>query len=242
MRYAILIVLVFAPFSIAQGPAGSNTGNSAVGKTSEGPEIRLASAAVTAHGGEKLRQMRSLVINGSVDVTTSASAQAIPGTFTMVIAGDRYLFEIQTPFQTLRQSFDGVSTRSSMQGFALPPLTAIGFPLLTKVGKSGYAISGLSGNRKKGFRVTTPEGYYTDFLINEKSGAVTGFESSYEIRGRTVTTSAEIDKFRTIEGIIIPDRYAQRFDLGSLTAYASFKSREILVNTEIPDSIFGEPK
>lgn len=202
----------------------------------------MANAAVSAHGGEKLRKLRSLVVRGTVDVTTSASAQAIPGSFTMVIAGDKYLLEIQTPFQTLRQSFDGAAARSSIQGFALPPVTALGFPLLTKVGTEGYAISALNGARKKGFRVTTPEGFYTDFLINEKSGAVTGFESSYEIRGRTVTTSAEFDKFRTVEGVIIPERYAQRFDLGSLTAYANFKSKEILVNTDIPDSIFGEPK
>lgn len=53
-----------------------------------------------------------------------------------------------------------------------------------------------------------------------------------------MTTVVEIDKYKIVEGITVPERYAQRFDLGQMTAYANFKSKEILINTEISDEVF----
>ena len=61
---------------------------------------------------------------------------------------------------------------------------------------------------------------------------------SLEMNGRSITTSVEIDKYRVVEGITIPEKYSQRFDAEQLTVYADFKAKEIVVNSEIKDSIF----
>lgn len=200
-----------------------------------------AKATVAAHGGDKLKKMKSLVVRGTVDIT-GAFSQVIPATFVIVIAGDRYVFELNNPFQPLKQVFDGKSTYSS--GYEMPPVTSLGFPLLQKIGETGYVVAALSDakKRKKGFRVTTSDGFYTDFFVDEKTSQLKGYESSYDLNGRIVTTSVEIDEFLTVEGVIVPKKYSQRFDLGQMTFYANFKSREILVNSAIADDVFAMPK
>ncbi len=204
----------------------------------------LAKAALAAHGGDKLKQMKTLVIIGSVDVTTSAFNQVIPSTFVTIIAGERYNYAINNPFQPLKQVYDGKQTFSSIQGFSLPPITSLGFPLLPKIGETGYVIAALPEAKKKkvGFRITTPEGYYTDFFVDEKTSQIKGYESSYEYDGRTITTSVEIDKCLSVEGVLVPEKYSQRFDLGQLTAYAAFKAKDIKVNSPVADDVFAMPK
>ena len=116
--------------------------------------------------------------------------------------------------------------------------------LLTKFEEKDFAVAAVpeKTKTKNSFRITSPEGFYTDFFIEDKTGQVKGYESSYNINGREVTTSVEIDKIRVVEGVIIPERYSQRFDLGQITAYADFKAKEILVNSEIKDEIFAIAK
>ncbi|MCV4655470.1 hypothetical protein OFM13_29475, partial [Escherichia coli] len=92
--------------------------------------------AFEAHGGDKLRTIRTLVIRGSVDVTSSAFQQAIAGGFSTVIAGEKYILDIQTPFQSIKQVFDGQNTVSSFPGITLPPVTSLGFPMLMRFGEN----------------------------------------------------------------------------------------------------------
>lgn len=204
-------------------------------------EIELAKLAVAAHGGEKLTNMKSLVVRGSVDVTTSAIAQAFPATFVTIFAGEKYRIEIANPFQPLKQVHDGVQTSSTIRGgFTLPPINRLGFPILQQLGKQGFVITSLPDDKKKtkGFRMTSPEGYYTDFYLDEKTNQIKGYDSTYSIDGRSVSTSVEIDKYKLVEGVLVPEKYAQRFDTEQLTVYASFKAKEILVNTAIEDAVF----
>jgi len=203
----------------------------------------MAKATVAAHGGDKLKQMKTLVMKGSVDL--NINGQTVPAAFSTVFSGEKYYFEITSPFQQLKQVFDGRSTYSSLQGFALPPMTSLGFPLLPKVGEAGYSVSAIGDKekKKKGFRVTTPEGFYTDFYTNEKTNQIKGYDSSFETGGgQVVTTSVEIDEFQTVEGLLVPKKYSQRFDLGPITAYVNFKAKEILVNSPISDSVFAMPR
>jgi hypothetical protein len=240
---SILFIFVLIAVSVITGPSQTTLPaavQTAPAKADREP-LDLAKAALSAHGGEKLKQMRSLLMRGSVDL--NVNNQLIPATFYTVISGDRYAFEISNPFQPLKQVFDGRQTFSTIRGFSLPPITSLGFPLLIKVGDSGFAISPVGDlkKKKKGFRITTPDGFYTDFFVDEKTGQIKAYESSYEVAGRTVTTSVEIDEFQTVDGIVVPKRYSQRFDLGQMTAYASFKIKEILVNSAIADDVFAIP-
>lgn len=205
-------------------------------------EIALAKLAVEAHGGDKLRTMKTLIMRGSVDVTTSAFNQKIPATFVAIFAKEKYRFEINNPFQPIKQVYDGVNTSTTIRGgMTLPPITRLGFPLLPMVGQPGFVITPLpeAKKKKKGFRMTSPEGYYTDFYMDEKTNHIKGYDSSYDINGRQVTTSVVIDKLRVVDGVSVPEEYAQRFDTEQITIYADFKTKEIQVNTEIADDVFS---
>lgn len=208
-------------------------------------EVALAKLALEAHGGEKLRNMRSLIMRGSVDFTTSAFNQAIPATFSIVLKKEKYRFEILNQFQPLKQVFDGVNTSTTIQGgMTLPPVTRLGFPVLPMIGSPGYVITALPNGKvkRRGFRITSPDGYFTDFYLDEKTNEVKGYDSTYDMNGRTVTTSVEVDKMRVVDGIKVPEKYAQRIDTEQITIYADFKSKEILINSEIADDVFTTGK
>ena len=230
--------LVFSMVSLGQsnGPAV---------KAGSGADAEsVAKAAFQAHGGDKLKKLKTLVVRGSVDVTSSAFNQAIAGGFSTVISGNKYILDVQTPFQSLKQVFDGENTVSSIPGITLPPVTSLGFPMLTRLGDTGVVVSALpeAKRKQKGFRITAPDGFYTDFYVDEKTNLIKGYESAYEIGSRRFTTAIEIDKNRVVDGLTIPEKYAQRFDLGGMTAYSSFKAKEILVNSAIDDVVFAAGK
>jgi hypothetical protein len=235
---ALIAVFIWSAGGYAQG----HTKATALVTPKFDKEIALAKQTLEAHGGEKLRVMKSLIVRGSVDVTTSAFNQAIPATFVVIFAKEKYRFEIMNPFQPIKQVFDGVNTSTTIRGgMTLPPINRLGFPILPMIGETGFIITPLPEDKKKkkGFRITSPEGYYTDFYLDEKSNEIKGYDSSYDINGRVVTTSVEIDKLRSVEGVLVPERYVQRFDTEQLTIYANFKAKEILVNTAIADEIFS---
>ncbi len=243
LRYLFCVIVLCCSMGeiSAQKPAGPAAAAGPPAKNFAA-EIELAKKAVAAHGGDKLKNMKTLVIKGSVDVTTSAIAQAIPASFVTIFSGDKYRIEIANPFQPFKQTFDGTQTSSSMRGgFTLPPINRLGLPLLPQMGKQGFVITSLPEDKKKrkGFRMTSPEGYFTDFYLDEKTAQIKGYDASYELNGRNITTSVEIDKLRDVEGVLIPEKYAQRFDMDQITVYASFKAKEITVNTEVPDGVFA---
>ena len=220
--------------------ADSSAANIVVSKNAS--PLELAKTTLAAHGGEKFRAMKTLVVRGTVDVSGSPT-QSFPGTFAIIYSGEKYRLEINS-FQSLKQTFDGQQTSSSIRGFELPPLNRLGLPLLSKIGEKDYTISALSETSKKksGFRITAPEGFYTDFFVDEKTGLIKSYESSYEFGERTITTSIEIDKLREVDGVKIPERYAQRIETGQLTVYANFKAKEILVNSAVSDEVFSISK
>ena len=76
--------------------------------------------------------------------------------------------------------------------------------------------------------MTSPDGYFTDFYLDEKTNQIKGYDSSYDLNGRAVTTSVEIDKYRVVDGVTVPEKYSQRFDTEQLTIYANFKAKEIV--------------
>ena len=201
----------------------------------------LANATYLAHGGDKMRAMKTLVVKGSVDITSAAMNQSIAGAFSMAFSGEKYRIELANPIQSFKQSYDGERTYTSVQlGFSLPPMNRLGFPLFQRLGEKGFVVSKLpaTAKGKTGFRITAPDGFFTDFFVDEKSGQIKGFESQYEYQGRTFTTSVVIDKYRMVDGIVIPEKYSQRFDLGQLVIYGDFKSKEILVNAPLADDVF----
>lgn len=237
---AILIILVFSFGVFAQKE--NNPKNRDEIKTkiaAESPEMILAKNTLKAHGGDKFKNMKTLTVSGSVNVTPSMIQQSIPATFVTVYAGDKYRLEIINPIQPFKQVYDGIKTSSTIErGFTLPPINRLGLPLLPKIGEEGFIVSPLPENKKNGFRITSPEGFYTDFIIDKKSGQVKSYDSSYTFNGATVKTSVEIDKYKVVDEVVVPEKYAQRFDMPQFTIYAEFKAKDILVNSEVADDVF----
>lgn len=239
-RFIVLAISLFVSTSLyaqpANGPKNVPVEKAPASATS--PDD-IAKAVQAAHGGEKLRKLQTFLVKGSVDVTFQG--QALPGAFSTAVSGEKYYFEIITAMQQLKQVYDGRQTSSSLQGFELPPVTSLGFPLLTKIGDTAYTIAALPENSKKrkGFRMTTPEGFYTDFFIDEKTNQIKSYEAKWMTGNQTISTSVEIDEFLTVDGIAVPKKYSQRFDLGPITAYANFKAKDIKINSVIEDSAFS---
>lgn len=236
-KYSIfLLIFAFAAVSAFAQKDNKQTENKptvTISKTST--PMELAKAALAAHGGDKFKNMKTLIVRGTAEISGSPT-QIIPATFAMILAGEKYRLEIVNSFQPFKQVYDGENTYSSVPNFTLPPINRLGLPLLPKIEEKGYTVAALSESKSKklGFRITTPEGYYTDFFLDEKTAQV----KSYDYNGGNITTSVEIDKVRDVEGVIIPERYAQRFELGQLTMYSDFKAKEILVNTAVADDVF----
>ena len=72
MSKSVLFIFVIALFSIGVSGQPKAVENRFVA------ENALAEKVLAAHGGEKLRSMKSLVVRGSVDITASNFPQAIP--------------------------------------------------------------------------------------------------------------------------------------------------------------------
>ncbi|MET0753744.1 MAG: hypothetical protein ABWZ66_10245 [Pyrinomonadaceae bacterium] len=242
-KYSILLLIfVFTLSALAQKKdekdkaMTTTTATVAISKTST--PMELAKAALAAQGGDKFKNMKTLIIRGAAEISGSPT-QVIPATFATVYAGEKYRLDIVNPMQPFKQVYDGQQTYSSIPNFSLPPLNRLGLPLLPKIEEKGFVVSELPDKSKKlGFRITSPEGYYTDFFVNEKTGQVKSYSAKYDFNGREITTSVEIDTMRDVDGVIVPEKYSQRFELGQLTMYANFKAKEILVNTTVADDVF----
>lgn len=246
-KYSILLLIVifagnaFAQTKSKQAKVSKEKKSTATAKTKT--PLELAKATLILYGGDKFKNMKTLVVRGTADVSGSPT-MTFPAPFVMTFSGDKYRLEITTPFLVFKQVYDGSQTISSNPNVDLPPINRLGFPLLAKIDEKDFPVSPLPEkiSKKFGFRITSPEGFYTDFFVDEKTGLVKSYESSYEVNGRTVSTSVEIDKLREVEGVKVPERYAQRFDVGQLTVYADFKAKEILVNTPVADDVFSISK
>lgn len=209
-------------------------------KKSDAESLDLAKTTLKAHGGEKLNQIKTMILRGSVDVTAPNSTQSLPAAFAIVTAGEKYRFEIQSAFFNFSQTFDGINTSSSMSSVSLPPMNRVGLFVLPRIEENGFVVSPLPEKfkKKKGFRVTSPEGYYTDFLVDEKTSMVKEYSSSYQLGERLVSTSVAIEKYRLVEGISVNEKFSQRIDIGQFSAYASFTAKDISINGEVSDDVF----
>lgn len=237
--FLLLLTLSFASFGQPSSKAETKPDTAAADKAARD----LALEVLTAHGGDKLKQLKSLTLSGSVDV--NAFGQAVPATFAMVFSGEKYRIDLNNPFQPIKQIYDGTQTLTNAQGaFKLPPLDRVGFYVLGRIGDAKYPINALpaTAKGKSGFRITAPDGNYTDFYVDSKTNQVKGYESAFEFNGMPGTTSVEIDKYRALEGVFVPEKFAQRFDLGQITAYCNFKAKEIAVNTTISPDVFTMSK
>jgi hypothetical protein len=236
---ACLAVFVTAAFAQEQAPA-KTAPVAAVVITPESTPLDLAKAAFTAQGGEKFRAVQNLMLRGSVSLYPPNSPQSFPGSFSIVTAADKLRMEIDArPMIVFKQIYDGQQSYSSMPGIEVPPLSKFGLGVLSKFDQPGYKVTAIANKKKlRGFRIADPEGYTTDFYIDATNGRVMEFFLTYG--GFTFGTAN--NKFKEVEGVLIPFSFSQRFEMPQGAFFAEYNVKEVKLNQNLGDDAFAIPR
>lgn len=225
-----------------QASAASNVASATapIAITSATSPLDLARAALAAQGGDKFRQMKSLVLIGSVDLFPPNSAQSVPGNFVIVTAGDRLRIEIKAPMANLnfRQIYDGQQSYSSIPGVQLPSPGKFGLNVLTRFDQPGYTVTALPDKKKqRAFRIADAEGNATDFYIDPANGRV----MTYLIQYNGYTFGVENTTLKEVEGVLVPYKFTQRLEMPQGAFFAEYKVKTVNVNKPLGDDVFTIP-
>lgn len=250
MRKTVLALVAIAVVSsaavLAQDPPKSGSGNgaapagpAAVTITAESTPKDLARAAFLAQGGEKFRAVQNMMLRGSVQLYPPNSVQSIPGSFSLVTAGEKLRMEIDArPAIVFKQIYNGDQSYSSLPNVSLPPLTKFGLGALARFDQPGYQISATTDKKKRGFRLVDPEGYTTDYFIDTKTGRVTSFLIYYN----GVTLGTENSKFKEVEGVLVPFSFSQKFEMPMGAFFAEFTVKDVKLNQQLAEDAFAIPQ
>jgi len=244
---AALLLLAFAAPSGAQEKPAAQSATTAVTPAAKTSAVTAASApqdlaraAYESLGGDKFRDLKNMVLTGSVDLYAPNSTQSVPGTFGTITAGERVRHEIRSPFFSVSAIFDGERSYSSIRSFQMPPASKFGLPVLLKFAQPGYTVSALADKGKKkerAFRVTDPEGNATDFYVEIATGRIT----RYEIPFGDATYIMELKSFKTVDGVTVPTSFAQKLATSQGSFIAEFKVKEAKINQDLPADVFAIP-
>jgi hypothetical protein len=198
--------------------------------------LDLARAALAAQGGDKFKNLKSMVLIGTVDLYPPNSAQSIPGKFAIVVAGDRVRVDVSAPPAiSFKQIFDGQQSYSSIPGVEMPPASKFGLVVLTKFDQPGYKVTALPDKKKqRGFRIVDAEGNTTDFYIDAVSGRVMTYLSPY----KGFTFGVENKAMKEVEGVLIAYSFTQRLEMQQGAFFAEYKVKDVRLNQPIGDDVF----
>ncbi|PYS71812.1 MAG: hypothetical protein DMF73_09835 [Acidobacteria bacterium] len=251
-KYAVIFVLLLlvtpASSVLAQTPGAApnakSNGASAATSTIAAPPaitdkstpVELARAALAALGGDKFKNLKSMMLVGDATLYAPNSTQSVPGKFVMVTAGDKVRIDIDaSPIFKFKQVFDGRQSLSSIPGLEMPPASRFGMPVLAKYDQPGYTVSALPDKKKlRGFRIVDSDGNTTDFFIDPASGRV----MQYIIPYNGVTFGTENSKFMEVEGVLIPSSFSQRLETQLGAYFAEYKVKNVKLNQPIGDDVF----
>jgi hypothetical protein len=244
---AIVLPVLSAAIAHAQDKTDTKANSAAVAITTIGTPspaitanstpVELARAALAAQGGDKYKNLKSMILVGSVDLYAPNSTQSIPGKFVMVTAGERVRIEIDArPIMSFKQIFDGQQSYSSIPGVEIPPFSKFGLPVLAKYDQPGYAVSALADKKKlRGFRIVDPDGNTTDFYIDVATGRV----MTYLIPFNGHIFGTENSKMKEIEGVLVPVNFTQRLEMQQGAFFAEYKVKDVKLNQPVTDDVFA---
>ena len=248
MRRAVFasdaLLAAFGTTAVAQEVAKPAAGNGAATTpaiviTPETTPKDLARAAFLAQGGEKFRAVQNMMLRGSVQLYPPNSVQSIPGSFSLVTAGDKLRMEIDArPAIVFKQIYDGEQAYSSLPNVSFPPLTKFGWGALARFDQTGYQIGAITDKKKRGFRIVDPDGYTTDYYLDPKTGRVMSFLIYYE----GIVLGTEIGKFKEVEGVLVPASFSQKFEMPMGAFFAEFNVKEVKLNQQLGEDAFVIPR
>jgi hypothetical protein len=225
-----------AKTSTASMPAVVN--GSAVVITATSTPLELARAAFLAQGGDKFRAVQNMILRGSVQLYPPNSVQSIPGSFSIVTAGEKLRMEIDARPVVFKQIYDGQQSYSSMPGVEVPPLTKFGLSALSRYDQPGYKVSAIADKKKqRGFRIVDPDGYTTDFYLDPVNGRVMTFLLYYN----GFTFGTDNSKFKEVEGVLVPFSFSQRFEMAQGAFFAEYSVKEVKLNQTLGEDSFVIP-
>jgi hypothetical protein len=228
-----------APGKTAASPTPPTAVGAKIKITATTPPADLARSALMAHGGDKFRSAKTIILRGSIDFYLPNSVQALPGEFLIITAGERFRQEVRAPpFFNARVISDGQRLYSSVRLFSVPPPNKFGMIVLTRFDQPGYSVTPLPDQKKRrAFRITDPDGNVTNFYIDPATGRVMSYEALYN--GGTYTVAHE--KFKELGGVLVPHSFKQSLATPQGTFYADYKVKQAAVNQKVSDNMFALP-
>ena len=208
--------------------------------TSATTPLELARAAFMAQGGEKFRNLKSMVLIGSVNLYAPNSTNSIPGQFVIATQGVKVRLEVNAPpIISFKQVFDGQNSYSSLPNVpALPPATKFGLPVLAKFDQPGYTVTALPDLKKqRGFRIADGDGNATDFYIEPATARVITYSTQFN--GYTFAT--ENKKMKEVDGILVAYGFSQRIEMVQGAAFAEYSVKDVKLNQPLGDDVFVIP-
>lgn len=197
----------------------------------------LAKIVVDVLGGEKFKKVKTMIVNGSVNLYAPSTTQSIPGSFIITNSGPKYRMEVKS-VQNFSLIYDGEQMYSSVPGLSFPSPSKYGLNALQHLNEPGYSIEALPNKKNlRAFSLTGPEGYITRFFIDPKTGRI----KSYEIPLKDLVYGSEIDEYKEYDGVLVPTKFVQRLDTQMGAFFAEFKAKDVNLNTEVDDSVFAIP-
>lgn len=236
----VLGATVFAQETAKPAAGNGAVAAPAVAITPETPAKDLARAAFLAQGGEKFRAVQNMMLRGSVQLYPPNSVQSLPGSFSLVTAGDKLRMEIDArPAIVFKQIYDGENAYSSLPNVSFPPLTKFGWGALARFDQQGYQIMPLADKKKqRAFRIEDPDGYTTDYYLDPKTGRVVSFLIYYQ----GIVLGTEISKFKETEGVLVPVSFSQKFEMPMGAFFAEFSVKEVKLNQQLGEDAFTIPR
>ena len=247
--FAILgLILCCSSIGFAQGESTAKNGTTSsaggpattpIAITAATTPIDLARAALAAQGGEKFKNLKNMILIGTVELFAPNSTQSIPGKFYIVTAGDKVIIDIDArPAVAFKQIYNGQQSYSSMPGVNLPPASKFGPAVLAKFDQPGYTVSALPDKKKqRGFRIVDADGNTTDFYVDPATGRVVTFLIPYN--GYTFGT--ENKKMKEFEGILVPYNFTQRLEMPQGAFFAEYTVKDVKLNQQLGDDVFVIP-
>jgi hypothetical protein len=245
---AVVIVFFISLSAFAQGetpaksaaaPAATNSAVAAIAITATTSPMDLARAALAAQGGDKFKNLKSMVLIGTVDLYAPNSTQSIPGKFVWIVAGDKVRIDLDArPIANFKQIYDGQQSYSSMPGVNMPPASKFGPAVLAKFDQPGYTVTALPDKKKqRAFRVADAEGNSTDFYIDPATGRVMSFLIPYN----GYVFGVENKKMKEVEGVLVSTSFTQRLETPQGAFFADYTVKDVKLNQPLGDDVFAIP-
>ncbi|HYJ86408.1 MAG TPA: hypothetical protein VEW46_10150 [Pyrinomonadaceae bacterium] len=201
--------------------------------------VDLARAALAAQGGEKFKNVTSMVLIGTVDLFAPNSTQSLPGKFVIVIAGDKARLDIDArPAVSFKNVYNGQQSYSSMPGVSMPPMSKFGLPMLAKLDQPGYTVTALPDKKKqRGFRIADADGNATEFYVD----ATTGRVMTFLIPFNGYTFGTDISKTKDVEGVLVSYNFTQRLEMKQGAFFVEYSVKDVKLNQPLGDDVFVIP-